>query len=111
MPVSKLPYPPVKPNKEFTVNATEGLTVTGAQIVKESFTGLGHYVERHAWVQDSEGKRVESKGLAIFFHDICSTVKELTGSVVVDGLTKSIVVGKRLRNPDGTVHHVELELS
>lgn len=110
MAASKLPYPPIKPNKEITVNATEGLTTTGAQNVKESYTGLGFYVERHAWVQDKEGKRVESKGLVIFFHDICTTVEELTGNVKVGTLTKSIIVGKRLRNPDGTIHHVELEL-
>lgn len=110
MAVSKLPYPPVKPNKEITVHATKGLTTTGAQNIVESYTGLGFYVERHAWVQDSEGKRVESKGLVIFFHDICTLAEELTGSVNIGSLTKSIIVGKRLRNPDGTVHHVELEL-
>lgn len=110
MGVGKLPYPPVKPTHTITVKASEGLSPTGAQLIDSEYTGLGFYNERHAWVQNSEGKRVESKGLVIFFHDICTSVKELTGTVEVNGLTKSIIIGKRLRNPDGTVHHVELEL-
>lgn len=109
MGVHKLPYPPVKPNTQITVKANEGMTVTGAQNVQE-YTGLGIYNERHAWVQDSEGKKVESKGLIIFFHDILPNVKKLTGSAEVNGTQWSIIAGKRLRNPDGTVHHVELEL-
>lgn len=106
----KLPYPPVKPNTLIKVEASEGISVTGVQQVSEAYEGLGFYVERYAWVQNKEGKKVESKGQVIFFHDVCPTVEKLTGSVTVNGSKKSIIVGKRLRNPDGTVHHVELEL-
>lgn len=85
------------------------MTTTGSSSYVEQ-TALGFYVERHAWVQDAEGKKVESQGQVIFFHDVCSEVEKLTGQVIVNGATKQMIVGKRLRNPDGTVHHVELEL-
>ena len=110
MAIRKLPYPPMKPNAVITVKAAGSLSVNGSQVFKETFEGEGFYVERSAWVQNNEGKKVESKGLVIFLHDICTSVPELTGEVIVNDLTKSIIVGKRLKNPDGSVHHVELEL-
>ena len=106
----KLPYPPVKPNTLIKVEISGSLSVTGAQKIDGTYEGLGFYIERHAWIQSNEGKRVESKGQVIFFHDICPEVEKLTGIATVSGSKKSIIVGKRLRNPDGTVHHVELEL-
>lgn len=110
MVVSKFPYPPVKPNATVELKISSGLSRTGAQTIVES-TKQGFYNERSAWVQSAEGKKVESKGLVIFFHDIFPEIETLTGSVKIGNTTMSIIVGKRLRNPDGTVHHVELELS
>lgn len=110
MAVSKLPYPPVKPHVFINVKASKGLTPSGAQNIVEEYSGLGFYEERNAWVQNAEGKKVESKGLVIFFHDICTSAEELTGFVEINSNKMSIITGKRFRNPDGTVHHVELEL-
>lgn len=85
------------------------MTITGAfSHVEEEAKGF--YVERHAVVQNAEGKKVESKGQVIILHDVCTTVEKLSGDVTVNGTKFKIIVGKRLRNPDGTVHHVELEL-
>lgn len=109
MGVRKLPYPPVKPNAIVTIKAELKMTTTGSfQYAEEEAEAF--YVERNAWVQDAEGKKVESKGQVIIFHDVCVEAKKLAGFVFVNEIKYGIALGKRLKNPDGTVHHVELEL-
>ena len=107
--VSRLPYPPVRPRTSITVKAEKEMTTTGSHSYVEE-TVKGFYFERHAWVQNTEGKKVESQGQVIIFHDICTEVEKLSGVVIINGSEKHIATAKRLKNPDGTVHHVELEL-
>lgn len=106
--MSKLPYPKIKPNLSTTLLASSGITINGSED-HVSWAGDVFYNEHHKWVQDTQGKRVESAGKIFIFHDIFPALSELTGIATVRGKQYSFW-GSRFFNPDGSVHHVELWL-
>ena len=104
----KLPYPKIKPNAHAKIIASGEITKNGSHL-SEEWEGEVIYNEHHSWVQDEQGKKVESTGKIFIFNDIFPTLAQLTGMVEIRG-KKYTFSGSRLYNPDGTVHHVELRL-
>ena len=59
----------------------------------------------------SDGKEIAANALVIIEGDIAPALGSVSsGNVTVGGSKLQIVKGSRLRNPDGTVHHTELEV-
>lgn len=104
----KLPYPKIKPNAHVIIRVAAGLSINGSEQT-ETWEGPAIFNEHHKWVQSDEGKRVEGEGKVYLFRDLLSNIPQLTGTVVIRGVTYTFS-GSRFYNPDGTVHHVELRL-
>ena len=60
---------------------------------------------------DKDGKDIRAEALVIIEGDIAPALNSVSsGTVEINGSKMTIVKGSRPRNPDGTVHHTELEL-
>jgi hypothetical protein len=106
----KLPYPKHMDNTPVVVSLTEGINANGAQNVVAIYDGKCRYVEKAVTVRDSEGKLIKLEGKAYIGCDIAPAVRLLEGHATINGKTMKIHKGSRPRNPDGSVHHTELEL-
>lgn len=89
----------------------EGLTEDGApEIVFEELL-LCNWQDSAKTVLTKEQKRVEAGGTALFPGDICPGLAVISGgSVTVFGEKRTIVKGRKARNPDGTVNYTELDV-
>ena len=105
----KLPYPKIKPNATITLHCDDGLDdATGAHKTL-TWTGLAVINEKHTSNQTSEGKHHTGGSSVYIFHDVFPGTPVLVGTAIIDGINRPFE-GARLRNPDGSVHHVKLVL-
>jgi hypothetical protein len=107
----KLPYPTGLDVTTIAVNLTSGIDGNGVPNVVATYSGKCRYVEKAKTLRDPEGKMVRLEAKAYIGCDIAPLVTTtLRGNVTINGESKKIYRGYRPRNPDGTVHHTELEL-
>lgn len=111
--MAKLPFPPANPNAYAEITIEGGMTPNGSFEAKSILEGMVHYIERIKTISLSDGSKITSVGKIIVSNDI-SPGNPLRGSVRVSRdsqvLSLKIAQGSRHFNPDGSVHHVELEL-
>lgn len=106
----KLPYPKFLDNISITVKLTNGLDVNGAPSITLTVSTKGTFNEGTLKRIDAEGKGTELSGKVIINGDIAPSIKSLEGYVDVNSREYIIHKGIRTRNPDGSIHHTELEL-
>ena len=111
--MAKLSYPPVNPNVDAEIIIEGEMTENGAFSMATYLLSSVYYLDRIRTLNLSDGSKVTSVGKLIISHDIAPGLP-LRGSVKVkrslNVLTLKIAQGSRFFNPDGSVHHVELEL-
>lgn len=109
-----LPYPPLSANITATIvlsttfDAQDGTYASGTAI-----TCSVRFDEHTKWVRDKDGKLIESAGRAYVFGDIFKDISDAmhpTGYITIKGNTYTFT-GSRFYNPDGTCHHIRLELT
>ena len=105
----KLPYPNVKLNVTVTLHCDNGLDDATGAFKTLTWTGLAFINEDHNSDQTDSGKRYAGGSKVYIFHDVFPGTPVLTGMASIDGINRPFK-GARLRNPDGSVHHVRLEL-
>lgn len=85
----------------------EGEPLTSLNLKKQKC----RFIERTKTIISSDGKKVELVGKVILLGDIAPNIKKISGGqVIFNGATYEIYLGSRPRNPDGTIHHITLEL-
>jgi len=106
----KLPYPKHLDVTPITVHIMDGIDGNGTPNEVAIYTGKCRLVEKTKTVRDPDGKMIQLEGKAYFGCDIAPSVSLLEGHVEVLGKEMKIYKASRPRNPDGSVHHTELEL-
>ena len=106
----KLQYPKVLDKVPIVVSLTNGIGENGVPIVVATYSGKCYFHEKTKRIRNADGKLIELEGKAFFGCDIAPSVSLLEGYVRLPLKEFKIYKGSRPRNPDGTVHHTELEL-
>ena len=110
--VKRLPFPDALANVPCQISIhAEGVSEDGGPIDGAAFAGMCIFSEHAKRVLDSDGKAITLTGKAIIKGDIAPKLPSVSDGVFyVFGRQYEIHAGHRPRNPDGTVHHTELEL-
>lgn len=70
-----------------------------------------NYQDKGKRILTSEQKIVQITGSAFFHGDIAPEIPVITsGTAVIFGVERQIVLGEKARNPDGSVNYTRLEL-
>lgn len=89
----------------------EGYSNFGEPLEPVLFDGKCNYQDKAKTVLTEEKKLVEVTGSAYIPGDICPTLPTISGGrATVFDVKRRIAVGRKARNPDGTVNYCVLEL-
>jgi hypothetical protein len=105
----RYPYPYFLDVTPVMVYITE-MDWNGASKVCTTFSGKCNYSEKHRTVYGKDGKRITTKGKVIIGCDVAPGYEIVQGEVIVGSKKYKIHESCRPKNPDGSVHHTELEL-
>lgn len=105
-----LPYPKFMDTTAFTVNLYDGIDTNGAPLQVATYSGKCCFSESTRMKRDADGKLIDLNAQLIVGEDIAPGIKIIDGDVFINDTKYKIYQGKRLRNPDGSIHHVKLEL-
>lgn len=106
----RLPYPIFLDRVDAVIEITDGLNSDGVPNIVDTITTKVTFNERPKQRYDNDGKTILLQGKILVVGDISPTTKTLDGTVLIDDVSYKISKGIRCRNPDGTIHHTELEL-
>lgn len=106
----KLPYIDLCDSVSILVTLDDGMDDNGVPNIKQTYTGKCNFIEKHKRVYDKDGKMVTLEGKVIFGGDACPNINKPEGKVLINEVEYKIYTFGRVRSPDGTVHHCELEL-
>lgn len=108
------PYPKFLDKTPININISDGtINEKGTMVIQKVFIGLCRYEEQFKIIRDSEGKTIQLIGKVFINGDIASNISRIEGYVYFgtnSTTTYKIYRSSRPRNPDGTIHHTELEL-
>ena len=110
--IKKLPFPAHLATVPCVITIYEdGVSEDGGPMVAATAETWCIFSEHARRVIDADGKAITLEGKAIIKGDIAPNAVSISnGEFVAFGRTYEIHAGHRPRNPDGTVHHSELEL-
>ena len=110
--VKKLPFPDWLLNTDYLlVLNEEGVTEDGEPKKALETSGKCIFSEKAQRIIDSEGKQITLLGKVIIKGDIAPLLKTVSdGAITINGRSYEIHAGYRPRNPDGMVHHTEIEI-
>lgn len=107
----RLPYLKSWDNTPVVVELTaEGIDENGSTPVIDTFVGKCNLTNKTKTVRGKDGLTVNLGGVLTIRGDIAPAIPSLTGSVTVEGRKRDIFQGEKVRNPDGSVNHTQLEL-
>lgn len=110
--VRKVPFPDWLARTECVVCFDkENLSEDGERLKSEPVKKKCIWSECSKRVNDKDGKKIEVTGTVIIKGDIAPKMKEISsGRVIINNKEYAISSTSRPCNPDGTVHHTELNL-
>lgn len=108
--IKKLPY-----YKQWDVTPCEiyliSMNEEGEEIIEAEWRGKVNLSETNKRVQDRNGMWVHLSGLINVKGDIFPAITNISqGYAVINGEKINILIGRKRRNPDGSINHTELEL-
>ena len=106
----RLPYPVFLDKVPVVIYLTDGKNEQGAPNIVKTITTKCTFNEKVQNKIGPDGKITVVQGKVLLYGDIAPDVKWLQGHLIINSKTYIIHKGIRTRNPDGTVHHSELEL-
>lgn len=108
--IKLLPYPKFFDRIPVKINLTQGTNENGAPNIVQIYVGNCRFNNKVISKRLADGQLIQLSGKIYIGKDIAPTMPLLEGSVELFGQEYKIYSGKKLLNPDGSVHHVELEL-
>ena len=110
--IRRLPFPDALANVPCQILIhEEGLSEDGGPVDGVVYAGMCIFSEHAKRVIDNDGKTITLTGKAIIKGDVAPKLSSVSDGVFfVLGRQYQIHAGHRPRNPDGSVHHTELEL-
>lgn len=110
--IKRLPFPAALATVPCAITIYEdGVSEDGGPIVAAEIETRCIFSEHARRVIDADGKIITLEGKAIIEGDIAPGAASISSGVfVVFGREYEIHAGHRPRNPDGSVHHSELEI-
>lgn len=89
----------------------DGLTKYGEPLPSVVFDGKCNYQDKAKTILTAEKKKMEVAGTALLPGDILPEFSVISnGKAIIAGSERRIVLGKKARNPDGTVNYTVLEM-
>lgn len=89
----------------------EGIDEDGAPVKAVELDALCNYQGSAKRVRTDKETFVQLTGICLFNGDIAPSVLEIgTGDAIIFGEKRTIVSGKKARNPDGSVNYCEVDL-
>lgn len=89
----------------------EGVDEDGAPIKALELDALCNYQGSAKRVRTDKETFVQLTGICLFNGDVAPSVLEIgTGEAIIFGEKRTIVSGKKARNPDGSVNYCEVDL-
>lgn len=110
--VKTVPFPHFLAKTPCIVNLeSEGVTPDGEQITVRTQNLMCIYDEKSHRITDKDGKEIRAAARVIICGDIAPDFSSVSsGTVEINGCKMTIAASSRPRNPNGTIHHTELEL-
>ena len=110
--IRELPFPDWLLNTDYSLSLnSEGISEDGEPIKGITDEGKCIFSEKSKRIINSEGKQILLVGKVIMKGDIAPSLKTVSdGVITINGRQYEIYAGYRPRNPNGTIHHTELEL-
>ncbi len=110
--VKKLPFPRKLANKKCIVEPfKDGLSADGEQEILFSKEYLCIFDEKMHIKLSKDGKELVSSGVILIEGDISPENPSLNGgNVLISDVKYSILRISRVRNPDGSVNHTQVDL-
>lgn len=106
----KVIYPKFMDKTPLVVNISDGINENGGKNIVHTYSGKCHYIEKSKTSYNKDGVGTQLVGKLTIGCDIAPNIDLLEGEVIINSNTYKIFRGSRVRNPDGSVHHTELEL-
>lgn len=105
------PIPKKLFNTPCSVVIEDGITEDGEPNKLLDFKGKCIFIDKAKQIMDAEKHIIRLEGQLIIDDDIAPNLTALaTGSTTVNGREYKIYRCSRPHNPDGTVHHTEIEV-
>ncbi len=91
----------------------KGISEDGEKLTaKDGIERMCIYSERLKRIYQKDGKVTETTGKVIIKGDIASDMSEISsGDILIGKRKRRIYSAIRARNPDGSVHHTEFEIT
>lgn len=105
-----LPYIKIFDSVDVLVTIEAGMSDNGVPIILDTFTGKCNFSEKSVRVYDSDGQAITLEGKAIIGGDVTPNIEKPEGKVKIGNTEYKIHKFGRFRNPNGSIHHCELEL-
>lgn len=110
--IEKLPFPDWLLNIDCKIKLnSSGINEDGEPISAFEIDGKCIFSEKSKRIISSDGKQITLLGKVILKGDIAPNLSNVSdGIVIINNKTYEIYAGYRPRNPDGSIHHTELEI-
>ena len=107
--INKLPVIIMK-NAKIEVLITNGEIEDGTEKIIGTYEGMAQFSQTSKRVQNSEGLWVALAGKVYSDVEFCEGF-EFSGLIKINGSSFYHFSGRKLFNPDGSFHHIELEVN
>ena len=89
----------------------EGLTKYGEPLETIELDEFCNYQDKSTTKITASKKEVQINGVAMIPGDVAPELPVISGgTILVNGVERTIIMGTKARNPDGTVNHTILEV-
>lgn len=106
----KLPVPKFLATTSAHVQIADGTDENGALKVVKELDVKGRHEQSNAIVYTKEGVKVTLRAKLFIFEKFDEIPDDTSGFCTVNGIKYDIVHTSKKLNPDGSVHHIVLEL-
>lgn len=106
----RLPTPKFLASKEISVQIGQGTDENGALKIDDKFDVKGRVEQNNSVIHTKDGTKVSLKAKAYIFSQLDKFPNDTSGTCTIDDVTYEIVNTSKKLCPDGSVHHIVLEL-
>ena len=107
----KLPVPKFLATTDAKIQIASGTDENGVLIITDEINNMKVRLEKgNSSTYTKEGNKIRLQAKIFIFEKFDKFPEEVIGQCTIDNCKYDIVNAKRLFNPDGSIHHIVLEL-